>query len=74
MVWFTKLTLLNKDMMRAVYQNIMADMLDGKTVQHNWWVNGHPTVRWLISPNLTSLVEQGSGGHLPWGQAPSPQC
>ena len=27
-------------MMRIVYQNIVANMPDGKTVQHNWWPNG----------------------------------
>ena len=61
-------------MTRTVYQNIMTNAPDRQSVQHDWWVNGHQTVRWVISPNLTSPAEQWSGSHLTWGCAPSPQC
>ena len=55
-------------MMRMVYQNIMANTLDGKTVQHDWWVNVCQMVRHVISLNLTSLAEGGMGGHPPWAR------
>ena len=61
-------------MMKMVYQNIMVNTPDGKTVQHNWWANGHQMIRWVISLNLTSTAERGLGGHPPWGQASSPWC
>ena len=60
--------------MRMVDQNIMVNVPDGKTVQHDWWVNNPQMVRQVISLNQHAPTEPGLGGPPPWGQSPGPQC
>ena len=48
-------------------------MLDGKTVEDNWWANGHQMLGGNMGDQSESDISnraRDAGGHPPWGVGP----